>query len=92
MKPLLATLAVVFAIMFSVPASQAIDLPKLDGFTSMVEAIQAKQPKQSRSRKSRKTKQDQCMAQCLQDCWFNCQAGCRCFCYGLPKGCIGGPT
>ena len=88
MKVLLAILAVVFAIMFVAPASEAIDLPKLDGFTSMVETIQAKRPKQS---KSRKTKQDQCMAQCLQDCWFNCQAGCRCICYGLPKGCIGGP-
>jgi hypothetical protein len=70
----LASLAVAFAIMLAAPASNAVDVPKLDGFTSIVETVRAKQSKKSRI--------DKCMADCFQTCWFNCQEGCSCVCKG----------
>ena len=72
----LASLVVAFAIMFSAPASNAVDLPKLDGLTSLVDTVKTK-------KRSSRARREQCVSDCVSDCWwFNCQATCRCHCYG----------
>jgi hypothetical protein len=75
-----ACLAATFAIMLAAPTSNAIDAPKLHGFTSLVDTV-AKQSKQSK-----KTRVDQCLANCRQDCsfWWFCEDNCQCECKGKP--------
>jgi|RhiMetStandDraft_4_1073278.scaffolds.fasta_scaffold1515020_1 hypothetical protein len=82
----IAAVAVASAIAFVGPASNAVEVPRLDKLPSTVENIQAKRPKQSS-----KSKTDRCIAECRRDCWFNCDEGCRCLCVGMKKGefCIG---
>lgn len=88
MKVVLAVVAVAVALAIAlvVPKSSAVEVPKIDRFTSSIESIQAKRPKQSS-----KSKVDRCIAECRRDCWFNCDEGCRCLCVGMKKGefCIG---
>jgi hypothetical protein len=72
-----ASLVVAFVIMLAAPASNAVDVPKLEGFPSVVETVKAK-----KARQSTKARWNKCMADCVQTCWFNCQEGCRCVCEG----------
>jgi hypothetical protein len=77
----LACLAVAFAIMITAPASNAVDMPKLEGFTSITTTVQAKKSKQSKQAKI-----DQCLANCREGCWlwWFCEDNCQCECRGKP--------
>ena len=76
-----ASLVVALAVIFSAPASNAIDLPKPGGHMSLVDHAQTKK-RFSRSRR------EQCVTTCVNEGWgFNLEATCRCHCYTPKRDC-----
>lgn len=77
----LTCLAVALVIMLAAPASNAIDVPKLEGFTSIAETVKSK-----RSKQSKKARTEQCLTNCREGCflWWFCEDNCQCECKGKP--------
>jgi hypothetical protein len=78
---LLACLVLVLGIVGGISASSAIEVPKSEGVSSLVERVKQSRPTKRRAQ--------QCYSNCIEGCflWWFCEANCQCECYGRPKGC-----